>query len=757
MTLINFRSARGRKALASTALLATASMIPLAAVAQEATQAPAPAADTSNEIVVTSQKKEQSLQRVPVAVQVVSGASLLKSGTPDLERLSSNMPSVAVRRSANSQRIAIRGIVSGTNRGFEQSVGTFLDGVYYGQGQQIRPKLMDVSRVEVLKGPQSTLFGANVTGGAFNIVTNDPATTLSGYANATIGSRGEQEFNGAVSLPVSDTFGVRVSGYKRQYDGDVKNVDMGRNSPNEDNWGGRIVALYKPSSDLTVRAAYEHQELRGIGNSIELTYDPSVAARNEAIVGLPGKLDYVQSGGILEGYSALPDGPIRDKLNLDTASLKVAYDAGPVNITSVTGYTEFTWDNLTDYDYSSAQNLAAEVYQHFRQYSQELRADGSFGKLDAVAGAYFHRQILDNLVINESIPLDNVSTSPAHQTSNYWAVFGQGVYHLTDTLRVTGGLRFDGLDKEAHDVLTYSNPAATRIFSANAHDVRGKLHENHVSWLGRFEADLTPDIMAYATVTRGFKSGGFDINGAGSSSGSTASANFMFAPERVTNYEGGAKLRLFNRSATLNISVYNTDLKNLQVTQFTGTSYVVGNAGARARGFDIDYRQTITPSLSVAATVAYNDLKYTSYQGASCNSRQLAGLQAGCDMTTRTQDLTGKVGEYAPKVTGAANIDYRHAVNDTFDAVINLNPNFTTKYYTQSGLDPNTLQKGFVLLNARVGISAPDDRWAVQLIGRNLTDKIAFVNSFNASTPSLTYAKVPNQRRSFAVQFDVRF
>ena len=709
------------------------------------------------DIVVTAQKKEQSLQKVPVAVQVVSGATLMKSATPDLERLSSDMPSVAVRRSANSQRIAIRGIVSGTNRGFEQSVGTFVDGIYYGQGQQIRPKLLDVSRVEVLKGPQSTLFGANVTGGAFNIVSNDPGKTFGGYANALIGSRGEHEENAALSIPVSDTFGLRVSGYKRDYKGDVWNVDMHRHTPTENNWGGRIVALYKPTSDLSVRASYEHQQLRTVGNAIEMTYDASVAARNTAIVGLSGNLDWVQSGGDLEGYKALPNGPIHDYLNTDTASLRVKYDAGPFTITSLSGYTHFYWKNYTDYDYSSAQNLAAEVYQNYKQYSQELRADGSFGKLDVITGAYFHHQLLSNLVIDESIPLNQILRSPARQTANYWAVFGQTVYHLTDAIRATGGLRYDGLDKRAHDVLTYDNPAGSTIFSANAHDVIGKRHENHVSWLGRAEADISSNILTYVTVTRGYKSGGFDINGAGASKGNTPSANFSFAPERVTNYEGGAKIRLFANKATLNISVFHTELKNLQVTQFTGSSYVVGNASARSNGFDVDYRQSITSSLSVAATVAYDDLKYTSYQGASCNSRQLAGLQAGCNLTTKTQDLTGKTGEYAPKWTGAFNIDWRHPVSSRLDALVNLNPNFTTKYYTQSGLDPNTLQSGFALLNARLGLASHDDKWELQLIGRNLTNKIAFVNSFNATTPSLAYAKIPIQRRSIALQLNVNF
>jgi iron complex outermembrane recepter protein len=717
------------------------------------------------EIVVTAQKKEESLQRVPIAVLVVSGKDLQEQGTPDLERLSTDLPAVSVRRSANSQRIIVRGVGSGTNRGFEQSVGTFEDGIYLGQGQQIRPELFDTSRVEVLKGPQSTLFGANVTAGAFNIVNNDPTNDFQGSANLVAGSRNEFEGRGVVSGPLTEDLSARAAFYKRHYDGDVLYVVPDRNGPREDNWGGRIVLKYKPTTDLAIRGSYEHQELKLTGNPIELVYDPSAAAVLTAQLGLPGVLDYRKTDDALTDFHDVPNGPVHDMLTTDNASLKGVYNAGNFDITSVTGYERFSWNNVTNFSYSPPQRLGANVIQHYRQISQEIRADGKATNwLDVIAGAYYHRQELRNLVTTEAIPpfvaVQGSSISPAEQNTDYWAIFGQETTHLSDNFRVTGGLRYDGMQKDVHDVLTYNAPGIT-IFGANAHDITASRHENHLSWLGRAEYDLFPTVLVYAASSRGFKSGGFDINGSGTSRGSVPSISFAFAPEEATNYEAGLKARLFGNNATLNISVYHLVYSNLQVSQFTGLGFAVGNADAKTDGFDVDYRHAVTEHLTLGATVAYNDFSFTSYPGAPCTARQNAHLDPGCDLVTHTQDLTGKTGEFAPKVSGSVNIDWRSPLSGNVDVLVNLNPTFSTSYYTQIGLDPNTLQKSYTLFNARVGVASSKDRWELLVIGRNLSGRAIAVNSFTVTggvlASPLLYGKVPIQRKSVAAELHYHF
>lgn len=748
----------GRIARFSAALAFSVSS-PSLALAQSAVTPPPPAAEADGlpDIVVTAQRKEQGLQKVPVAVQVIDGRALQQQGVPDLERLSSSLPAVTVRRSANSQRIVIRGVGSGTNRGFEQSVGTFVDGVYYSQGQQIRPKLFDLARVEVLKGPQSILFGANVTAGAFNIVTNDPTDHLSGSANLIVGQRHEFEESGAISGPLTDDLAVRVAGYKRDYDGDVYNVQTAEHAQHEDNFGGRVVLRYKPAGPLSIRASYEHQELRLRGNSIELFYDPSVAAAYTARLGMPGVLDYKSFGGVLTSYKTVPDGQAHDSLNTDTASVRADYNAGPFVITSESAFTHFKWDNVAEFSYSPEQQLGAEVTQNFRQFSQEFRADGKVSDwLEVIGGAYYHHQDLRNFVVTESVPLNATATSPATQNTDYWAVFGQATGHLTEQLRFTGGLRYDGLTKDVHDSLVYSRPGVS-LFGGVAHDLTARRHENHLSWLGRVEYEVGTGVLTYATASRGYKSGGFDINGYGTSNGATPSATFAFAPERATNYEAGVKARLFNNHATLNINAYHLEYDNLQVSQLVGAAFSVGNANARSNGFEIDYRQAVTHELTLSGTYAYNDFKFTSYPGAPCNQRQTNRLAPGCNLTTRTQDLTGQTGEFAPKSSASVNVDWRSAVADKIDLLLNANPIFSSSYYTQIGLDSNAFQKGYTLINARVGIASHDDRWQFQIIGRNLSDRAISVNSFNGSVLPLSYGKVPIQRRGVAAQVSFNF
>lgn len=755
---LSARRCSSRIARLSVALALSVSFPSLALAQSAVTAAPGTTeADGLQDIVVTAQRKEQGLQKVPVAVQVVDGKALQQQGVPDLERLSSSLPAVTVRRSANSQRIVIRGVGSGTNRGFEQSVGTFVDGVYYSQGQQIRPKLFDIARVEVLKGPQSILFGANVTAGAFNIVTNDPTDRFSGSASLIVGIRNEFEETAALSGPITDDLAVRVAGYKRNYDGDVYNTQTREHAQQEDNYGGRIVLRYKPAGPFSVRAAYEHQQLRLRGNPIELYYDPSVAAAYTARLGQPGVLDYKSFGGVLSSYRVLPNGQAHDSLRTDTASIRADYKTGAFVITSESAYTHFKWDNVSEFGYSPEQQVGAEVIQNFRQFSQELRADGKVATwLEVIGGAYYHHQDLRNFVVTESVPLNATATSPAKQNTDYWAVFGQGTANLTDQLRLTGGLRYDGLQKDVRDALVYSRTGVT-LFGGVAHDLTASRHENHLSWLGRLEYDVGSRVLAYATASRGYKSGGFDINGYGTSNGTTRSPTFEFAAERATNYEGGLKARLFDNHATLNLNAYHLEYKNLQVSQLVGASFSVGNANALSNGFEIDYRHAITRELTVSGTYAYNDFKFTSYAGAPCNQRQTNGLAPGCNLATRTQNLTGQTGEFAPKSSASFNVDLRQPLTDRIDLLLNANPIFSSSYYTQVGLDSNAFQKGYTLINARVGIASSDNRWQFQVIGRNLSNQEITVNSFNGSVLPLSYGKVPIQRRGVAAQISFNF
>ena len=714
------------------------------------------------EIVVTAQKRAESLQDVPLTLQAFSGESVAAAGISDLEALSENMPAITIARSASSQRIVARGIGSGTNRGFEQSVGTFVDGIYYGRGQQIRPRFIDIASIEVLKGPQSTLFGTNVTAGAINIRSNDPTDEFEGQLSLLVGEDGEQDGNVVVSGPISERLMGRLALYKRDYDGYMDNGSIGDSVAQEDHWGGRIVLLLAASDNVSIRAAYEHHDLDQGGNTAQnVIYTDNLLP---IVSGDDVRLNYISQGGLLTDFSTIPNGRTDDSNQFDTASIKIDYDGDGYSLTSVTGFTQYDWKNITDSDYSSLEIFAQQNAQEFKQWSQELRVETVVAdKVDVLAGVYYHDQELDQLIISEvvSTPVGpNLVLSPAKQDTETWALFAQSTFRMTDAARMTLGLRYGSDEKDVYDGLTHSNPVfqAIGFFGAFPHQINDSRDEDHVSWLVRGEYDFGQDSLAYALVSRGYKAGGFDINGLGPSQGTTPASDFEYDEEQATNFEVGAKLRLQDGAATLNGSVFYTEYEDLQVTQFNGAGFEIGNAAkAIIQGLEVDYRQALTDELTLSATATWQDFEFKDYL-ANCNQRQLNGLEGGC--VDGAQDLDGEDGQFAPELSANIGLDYVTAVSTNLLFKARLNVVYSDSYYTQIGVDQNTRQDSYSKVNARLAIASADDSWELAAIGKNLTDEEVSVNSFDSAISSnfpLTYVQFITQPRQLALQATYRW
>lgn len=714
------------------------------------------------EVIVTAQKRAESLQDVPLTLQAFTGDRVAEAGITDLETLSENMPAVTIARSASSQRIVMRGIGSGTNRGFEQSVGTFVDGIYYGRGQQIRPRFIDIASIEVLKGPQSTLFGTNVTAGAINIRSNDPTREFEGQVTLLAGQDGERDGNVVVSGPISERLLGRLALYKRDYDGYMDNASIGQSVAQEDHWGGRVVLLFEATDNLSIRAAYEHHDLDQGGNTAQnVIYTDNFLP---IVSGDDVEFNYKSDGGFLAGFNTIPNGRTDDSNQFDTASIKIDYVGDGYSLTSVTGYTQYDWKNSTDSDYSSLNIFAQENTQEFKQWSQELRVETKLAdSVDVLAGVYYHDQDLDQLIISEVVSTPagpNLVLSPARQDTQTWALFAQGTAALTDAARMTLGLRYGSDEKDVYDGLTHSNPVfqAIGFFGAFPHEIYDSRDEQHVSWLIRGEYDFGEDSMAYALVSRGYKAGGFDINGLGGSKGTTPKSDFEYNEEQATNFEIGSKMKLLDGAATLNASVFYTDYQDLQVTQFNGAGFEIGNAAkAIVKGLEVDYRQALTDQLTVSATATWQDFEFKDYLS-NCNQRQLNGLEAGC--VDGAQDLDGKDGQFAPKFSANLGLDYVTQVSTNLLFKANLNVVYSDSYYTQLGLDENTRQDSYSKVNARLAIASADDSWELAAIGKNLTDEEVSVNSFDSPITSnfpLTYVQFITQPRQLALQATYRW
>ena len=743
----------------------------------------APSAEQSDEkrrflgeIVVTAQKTEQNLLQVPLTVQVLDGGEIRDLAIENLEVLHHNMPAVMVSKSGNSQRINIRGIGSGTNEGFEQSVGMFVDGVYLAQGRHLRPKLFDLDRVELLKGPQSTLFGMNVTAGAFNCTTSNPTETFEGYVGLLAGQQSEAEGQLVLSGPLSQKVKGRVALYKRTFGGYMNNLDTDSGVTDDDDWGARFVIVADPTDRLSIRATYEHQDLAHLGSVGQITYDPSSAEVMSPITGDDGVFDYNNMGGLQSGFRAIPNGEIEDGNVFDTVGLNITYAGRGFTFTSMTAYTRFDWQNIMDADYSSHNVASQFVDMQFDQLSQELRVDSTIGdRLDYTAGAYFHHQNLDRARTTEvqlaSLPTSIVWDAPASQDTDVWAVFAQGTYRFNGVAALTLGLRYSDDEKSVRDVLVI-DPPLDSIFGARPHDLQENRSEDHLSWLIRPEFQLSDRALVYVSAARGYKAGGFDIGiGAGSSAGSEPSPNYEFEPEQATNIEVGAKLSLARGAAMLNLAAYHTDYRDLQVTQFTGFEFSVGNAAeATVQGIEVDYAHSLTKHLTLGITASYLDFEFDSYKNADCTLRQRAGLDPGCLPSTTgegmVQDLTGGVGEFAPEFSASVNLGAAVPINAGLLFKGTLNVAYSDEYFTQIGMDSNTLQGAFAKLNLRLAFQfGSRSTWEIALVGRNLTNEKVSVNSFNSLWAGLavpgetqpTYIKFITRPRSVALQANFWF
>ena len=723
------------------------------------------------EIVVTAQKTEQSLLDVPLTLQVLDGDELRELATENLEVLTDNLPAVMVSKSGNSQRISVRGIGSGTNEGFEQSVGMFIDGIYLAQGRHLRPKLFDLERVELLKGPQSTLFGTNVTAGAFIYTTTNPTETFKGYFGLLAGQQGEAEGQLTLSGPLSDKVMGRVALYKRSFGGYMNNLDSESRVTDDDDWGARFVILAEPSDRFSIRAAYEHQDLTMLGSVGQITYDPGSSEILAPIIGDDGVFDFNQRGGFQSEFRAIRNGQIDDDNVFDTASINLTFAGRGFTFTSITGYTRFDWQNIMDVDYSSHDLASQYVDMQFDQISQELQVDSAIGeRFEYTAGAYFHHQNLDRARASEvrlsSLPISVVVDAPASQDTDVWAVFGQGMYRFNDKTGLTLGLRYTVNDKSVTDVLTI-DPPLDSFFGARPHDLQETRSEDHLSWIIRPEFQISDGILLYASASRGYKAGGFDLGiGFGSSAGSQPAPNYEFDPEQATNLEVGTKMILDRGAAMLNLAAYRTDYRDLQVTQFTGFEFSVGNAAeAKIQGIEIDYAHTLTDYLTLGITASFLDFEFESYNNAPCTLRQQAGLDPGC-MSSATsedqvQDLTGGVGEFAPEFSADLNLDAVVPIKPKLIFKGTLNVTYSDEYFTQIGMDPNTLQDAYAKVNLRVALLVgARSAWEIAVVGRNLTNEKVSVNSFNslwsgAAVPGEilpTYVKFIQRPRSVALQ-----
>ena len=756
---------------------ASALATPGIASAQDAASAESANKDQGGleEIIVTAQKRAEGLSDVPISISAVSGKQVESYGQTNLEQISSSVPNLKITQTAIANRIAIRGIASGDNKGFEQSVAMFVDGVYYGRDQLSRLPLVDMERVEVLRGPQPTLFGKNAIAGAVNITTRSPTDEFEGSVSGLYEfNHKEFQLTGVLSGPLSDGIEARVVGYHRSMDGYFYNQELDRNEPNVD--------------EYYFRGKLELDRGGPFAAELKLEYaDFEMKGQPRDVFGAVGNYNAVFQGPFFVSTDpdfVREDNGYESKNKVFGATLNADLEIGEHTLTSVSSLLDYKTREIVDVDFSGISFLdGTNLREDYRQFSQELRLASPGGEaFNYIAGVYYQHAKLDVQDFTLFNPTflalgppfsalgDTSNDRDYAQKSDLVSAFAQGELSVTDQLRVTAGARFNHEKKSGSRSLaivqgplsTAPAPVVAAVFRAlniEAHSISGKISEDSFNPMVNIQYDATDDLMLYASYAKGTKAGGFDIRSNSLPTSTTVAkpGAFEFEDESADNFEAGLKYK--GRNVAFNLSVYRTDYKDLQVNIFDGTlNFNVRNAAeARTQGVEADFRAALAPGLTVSGAVAYLDFKFSNFTDGQCYYLQTPGANGFCD-------YSGKRNALSPKWSGNLNVDYTTPVTSDMKVAFNVNADFSSSYIAAANLDPRTHQDGYVKLGARLALAEVDDRWVVALIGRNLTNQRILQTA--SSMPLATtitrnagnaYNGIVDRPRTIAVQLTGRF
>lgn len=733
------------------------------AIASGLTAMPTQAQLTLEEVIVTATKRPVGLQDVPIALSVMSGKKIVQQGITDLEEMAVFLPNVHIAEGGAGDQLFIRGIGSGINYGFEQSVGTFIDGVYFGRGQASRSAFLDVARVEVLKGPQSTLFGKNTIAGAISITSARPTEEFEG----SIELSAEPEFGGTaatltLSGPITDTLGARLVIKKDESDGYVNNTFKDRDERQEENTIGRIILDWAATDDLSFSFKYESGKTETLGRQDQISIaTPFAIGRYQAAdPSFTAALNYDKSSQNISGLTS--DDQFHDS-EWDIASLTAEWSIGEFTLKSVTAQVDYEFENYLDSDYGPLQFLARGRDETHEQFTQEfLLSSPTGGAIEYLAGVFYQDEKLEHDSVTDAIlsaagigngGFDGSGNSSFNQDSSTLSAFVQATFNLSDSLRLITGIRYSEDNKEFDKISRIGQPFTAVPDNALAGIYDGLLNfstdhefkdgaatrctglaytcvtvpfdtdrsESNTTGDITLQWDVSDDTMTYFKVGNGYKAFGFDQ---GNSRGLVDTQ--VFKQEDVIAYELGSKLDLMDGRARLNIAVFLSEFEDLQVSAFDGNAgFVVGNAGeAEVYGLEVDGSIAVTEKLTLSAAFALLEAKYTSFPGAACNEPQVvAHIASGGRRNNCVQDLEGEPLQFSPEYSGSIAAQYRTPITETLNLSISTDINFSDAYEVANDLDPAVAQDSFAKVNARVELSSDDQTWSIAILGKNLTDK----------------------------------
>ncbi|WP_404369676.1 TonB-dependent receptor [Sphingomonas sp. MMS24-J45] len=635
--------------------------------------------DGNGDIVVTARRRAETEQTVPIAISVIGGRTLTDTGAFSVSRLQQQAPSLQFYSSnPRNSAINIRGLGAPfglTNDGIEQGVGFYIDGVYIGRVGAATFDFVDVERIEVLRGPQGTLYGKNTTSGALNITTRAPSFSPEAQGELSIGNYDFVQAKASVSGPITDKLAIRLSSSATRRNGTIDNVASGTDLHRLRNLGFRGQVLYKPTDGLSLTLAGDFNVQK-----------PLCCAQFYARVGATQRPVARQYNALAAAFGYAPpsldpfdrvtdlDARINSRQEIGGASLVANWDLGPATLTSVSAWRYWDWQPANDRDFIGLPiTTVSQNPSQQRQFSQEFRlASNGTNRLDYTVGAFLFNQTINTQgsqvqgaaasrfllsgadAANPNVLNGLTSTNTISFDNTSFAVFGKLNWAVTDRLHIAPGLRVNYDRKSGFYESVVSIANSQYSFVATADNVAALLaanpagsaarttFQNQINTLApqryspRFSAwnvsgdvtlsyDFARDIHGYASYAKSFKSGGINLSGLPLNSTSTGVdlTTQTVKPEKVDAFELGLKTQFLDRRVTLNLAAFWTEIGDYQATVNNNAINVIrgylANAGkVRSRGFEFDSSFRPSKRLSLYVNGAYTDAKYVRFTNAPC-------------------------------------------------------------------------------------------------------------------------------------------
>ncbi len=714
------------------------------------------------EVIVTATLKEQSESETPISLNILEGDVMIENNIMTMFDISDRTPGLTISKGTLSNKIYMRGVGSGGNQAFDQSVGQFIDGVYQGRSWTLQGTLLDMERVEILKGPQTTYFGNNSIGGALSFITKVPTDETEANVSGTIGSHGEQTLTAIASGRLSDSLKARFAISYHAMDGWLKNTNpVGDDFPNKDGFNARTTFIWNARDNVEAKLkidlgrldtssgmGWQHTNCFADGSGANLTFVISDCRIGlEQAPGFEGQFDDRFSASERQYGS----------LDSDSVVLEIKTMLENHEFKSITANQEYKSRVPGESDYSAAPFFHWMIKEESEQLSQEFRLTSNpSDKSQYMLGLYYQNTDTTNytnlarwiapLAITRPLILDNTTVS----------VFGTMTFFVSEKLHITTGLRWTDVEKD------YQRPPGGGTNGTHAFD-----HFNlDFAHEGDALASLVPDTysesatlpsmmiqyfkddnsMIYASYSDGFKSGGYEALG-------VYKANKgLYGSEAVDALEIGYKVT--TDKMKLAINYFHSEYDGNQLSQYVYSGDVpyttTSNIPSTNEGFELEMSYLLSDSVIADLSLTILDATYDNYEGGTC----AAGVsppagQDGCNYTGRTL-------LHAPKNSGLFTLRSENEMSNGIMINSSVSVYWTDDQWHNTDYDENSQEKGFSKIDARIELSK--DNWNIAVLAKNLTDE--YTSSWNqqtAYTLGTGQFSILERTRSFAVQFGYSF